>query len=278
MSWYREDDKMHKNPKWVRITALADDRFPRSSDKARALAKDAKLLQNVAGNWGAGNNCDGIITRAAVHQIAAEASMTFDEVINAAAVLTAAGFWIVLTKKRGGPGWEINDWLEYQPSRQQVERKATIDKLRKDLNRTAEGKRVAASVRRRDGDCCRYCNEPVSWTDRRSAHAGTYDHVDPALLQNTVENVVVSCRHCNIVKGDRTPDDAGMPLLPPVGTVVRDLTAPSHGQNAFRTRSNRAEGSGQVRTGQVGSDQDGTGRDGSDHDRISQHNLLVVDL
>lgn len=262
MSWYREDDKMHKNPKWVRITALCDERFPKHPDKARCLAKDAKLLQNVAGNWGAGNNCDGLITRAAIHQIAAEASLTFQECLDAGDVLVKAGFWIVLSKKRGGPGWEINDWLEYQPSKKSVERKATVEKLRKDLGNTATGKRIAAAVRRRDGDHCRYCDEEVNWADRRSPRAGTYDHVDPSLLVNTVENVVVACNYCNKVKGERTPEEANMPLTRPRGLYATDLAVSSHGLTAFGPQTNRGEGSGRAGTGQVRSGRVGSERVG----------------
>lgn len=262
MSWYREDDKMHKNQKWIRILALCDERFPKDHERSRRLAKDAKLFQNVAGNWGAGNNCDGLITRAAIHQIAAEASMTFQECIDAADILVKAGWYMSLSRRRGGPGWEINDWLDYQPSKQQVERKATVEKLRKDLSRTVEGRRVASIVQRRDADHCRYCDVNVSWSDRRSAHAATYDHVDPHILANTVENVVVACGHCNRVKGDRTPDEAGMPLTRPRGTYTPDLAGPGRVQNASRTRTNRTEGSGRAGSGQNGSDRAGSGRVG----------------
>lgn len=72
---------------------------------------------------------------------------------------------------------------------------------------------LRTAIRERDGDRCRYCGVVVAWSDRRSPAGGTYDHVNP-IGENSLENLVVACRSCNSKKGDRTPQQAGMDLLP----------------------------------------------------------------
>jgi 5-methylcytosine-specific restriction endonuclease McrA len=64
------------------------------------------------------------------------------------------------------------------------------------------------SVMLRDNHTCQYCG----MTPGRAAL--TLDHVLPRSRGGltTWENVVVACRACNIRKGDRTPEEAGMRL------------------------------------------------------------------
>lgn len=59
----------------------------------------------------------------------------------------------------------------------------------------------------RDGHRCQYCG-----TSRGSM---TIDHVIPRKLHgaDTWENMVCACIKCNNLKGDRTPDQAGMYLV-----------------------------------------------------------------
>lgn len=63
----------------------------------------------------------------------------------------------------------------------------------------------------RDDYRCQYC----------PAEAESIDHVVPRSRggQHVWENVVASCRRCNVRKGNRTPTEAGMPL-------ARDPRAP----------------------------------------------------
>jgi len=76
----------------------------------------------------------------------------------------------------------------------------------------------------RDGFRCAYCGgrQPIS--------ALTYDHVIPRAQGGRTEweNIVTACHGCNSLKGNRTPDQAGMfprhspyrpdvlPILPPL--------------------------------------------------------------
>ncbi|MDR3518816.1 MAG: HNH endonuclease [Azospirillaceae bacterium] len=61
----------------------------------------------------------------------------------------------------------------------------------------------------RDGWVCQYCGEPFS------AHELTFDHVVPRSRggRTTWENVVSACSPCNLIKGNKTPIEAGMPVL-----------------------------------------------------------------
>lgn len=65
----------------------------------------------------------------------------------------------------------------------------------------------ARIVSARDKDTCRYCG---------SKDHPSIDHIVP-LVQgggNELENLVIACRRCNSVKGGRTPEQAGMKILP----------------------------------------------------------------
>jgi len=63
------------------------------------------------------------------------------------------------------------------------------------------------NILRRDGHKCQYCG--------RSDIPLTIDHITPKSRsgEDTWENLVAACVHCNNRKGDRTPDDAQMKLL-----------------------------------------------------------------
>jgi 5-methylcytosine-specific restriction endonuclease McrA len=61
----------------------------------------------------------------------------------------------------------------------------------------------------RDGFRCQYCG------DRKGMDALNYDHVLPRVRggKTAWENIVTSCYACNVRKGSRTPEEAGMKLL-----------------------------------------------------------------
>ncbi|MCU0507761.1 MAG: HNH endonuclease [Anaerolineae bacterium] len=64
------------------------------------------------------------------------------------------------------------------------------------------------SVVMRDNFTCQYCG------DSPGRGLLTLDHIVPRSKggQTSWENVVAACRPCNMRKGDRTPDEAGMAL------------------------------------------------------------------
>ncbi|TWT42913.1 HNH endonuclease [Botrimarina hoheduenensis] len=61
----------------------------------------------------------------------------------------------------------------------------------------------------RDGSRCQYCGESFPTSEL------SIDHVTPVCHggQTTWENVVCACVRCNVRKGGRTPDQAGMKLF-----------------------------------------------------------------
>lgn len=110
-----------------------------------------------------------------------------------------------------GDTYALHNWYEYAGKLN--DRRAAQNK-RSARNRTLYANYdVVHNIRSRDGDTCRYCGTTVRWNDRKGLAGGTYDHVDPH-GSNDASNVVVACRACNSRKGERTPESAGMALLP----------------------------------------------------------------
>lgn len=69
---------------------------------------------------------------------------------------------------------------------------------------------------------CRYCSVEMKRADRKSHKRWHLDHVDPAKVAG-VRNVVLACHTCNQSKGNRTPTEAGMSLLPaPRAELIED--------------------------------------------------------
>lgn len=65
-----------------------------------------------------------------------------------------------------------------------------------------------ANIVVRDRGRCQYCLKQFSMSQL------TFDHVFPRSRggETTWENVVCACRSCNMAKGDKTPEEAGMLL------------------------------------------------------------------
>jgi hypothetical protein len=252
VSWLKIDDKMRTHPKWLAL-GMAD----------RALWLDAA-------QWAAAHNTDGVIPEHALDAIAFSAKLPAGQLQPSVSALTRHRWWRRRTKAQGA-GWEIVNWLEYQPSRAQVERRHETDSLHDWLHKSPQGKRVKAAVRRRDGVWCRYCGiECRTDGDRRSLARLTFDYVDPdaaldqaaaldpAAFDAAVQAWVVACGHCNAVKNRRTPDAAAMPLRPAQGHYrIHSRSA------AIESRPDREPGSGRVGSGQGGPGLFGSGQGGS---------------
>lgn len=78
----------------------------------------------------------------------------------------------------------------------------TSTKMRKNIPLTRK------NIWTRDGGKCQYCGKEISIGEL------TFDHVVPRSRdgRTTWENIVASCKHCNTVKRNRTPEEAGMHL------------------------------------------------------------------
>lgn len=186
---------------WLRL----DDQFSTNA-KILAAGKDGRELYFSALGHAARNLTDGFIDARLLRQIAAMFEVYEPE--PAVKNLVDAGLWEVCEG-----GWRIHDYLEYNPSREEVQFQREIIRRRQAMNTDPD---LAKQIRDRDGNTCRYCGCNVNWRDRKSESGGTYDHVIPISQGGTdgADNIVVSCRMCNTRKGARTPEQAGMTLRP----------------------------------------------------------------
>lgn len=108
--------------------------------------------------------------------------------------------------------------------------------------RLSRGTDHVATVKRRDGDNCRYCGRTVNWKDRRSAAGATLDHVDPDGADDA-DNLVVACRGCNAKKRDRTPGEAGLVLLlPRTNLEVPEAQSQSPNSDTSSSRPGNSQG------------------------------------
>lgn len=83
-------------------------------------------------------------------------------------------------------------------------------------------KRVAINKRNlmlRDESICQFCGKPVT------NHSASIDHVVPTSRggKHIWRNVVLACKTCNTAKGNRTPDEASMPLRRVPFTPSREM-------------------------------------------------------
>jgi hypothetical protein len=100
------------------------------------------------------------------------------------------------------------------------------------------GKGRRHAIYNRDGWRCRYCGKqlrPARGHPAHDSYAPTLDHVMPKSRGGSGDsaNLVTACDACGTLKGARTPEEAGMPLLPP-GTL-RVPMLPGHAELTPRT-------------------------------------------
>lgn len=157
--------------------------------------------------------------------------------------LVDAGLWTT-----EGDGYRDTRYFPLNPSSETVAQRRAQAARRQALVRDPA---LRNTLRARDKDQCRYCRVLVKWSDRKGRHGGTYDHIDPR-GPNSVENLVVACRSCNSSKKDRTPEEAGMILLPPPNgpnldtTQTRPRSDPGGTQNVSGPRAPRPPSGGSV--------------------------------
>ena len=157
-----------------------------------------------------------------------------------AAKLVEVGLW----HRRDDGSYEIHDFLDWNPSRSDIEASKEWDRRRKGLYADPA---LIKEIRERDQDQCRYCAVPVNWRDRRGPTGGQFDYVTPR-GPNTRENIVVSCRRCNLRKNDRTPAEAGMSLRP----VTDEAHSSTENQIGSSSHSTEESSSPRARTPDAG--------------------------
>lgn len=211
---------------WVKV----DDAFP---EHRKVLEAGAHLGRNGPGRviaiWMVGiafcnrNLTDGYLTDGVVRSFKVYDKAPFT-VAEAMCLQLRDGSNGLLT--RADRGFLYHDYGIYQPLAKDIKARRDWDTKRKQLYAVPG---LVEAIRARDQNCCRYCGGLVNWRDRKSGIGGTYDHVIPR-GDNTLDNVVVACYGCNVRKGSRTPEQAGMPLLPP---------PPDGSGSSSRTRSDQ---------------------------------------
>lgn len=193
MSWVRLSDNYIDHPKFV------------------ALSHRAFRLWHEGLAYARRHQTDGLIPFSIVRSLR-HFTKGSEKELATPYIPTAAPLWELIP----ATGYKIHDYLDWNLSKEEENQQRLEAKNRVALSRDTE---LRNALRRRDGEHCRYCAEPVSWTDRRGPKGATYDHVVPG-LDNTMDNLVVACRSCNSKKGGRTPEQAGMSLLPPKADAV----------------------------------------------------------
>lgn len=190
MSWVRVDDGMPEHPKVFRAATVLGG--------PHCYARVISILIQ-ASSFASRNLTDGFLPTAVVQH--------FHDArpLQAAKAMVEANLWEAVVG-----GYQIHDYHEYNPTAADVKADREWDRRRKELYANPA---LVNSIKQRDQHCCRYCGVPVTWTDRRGPMGGQFDHVEPRGA-NTPENIVVACRKCNNKKNNRTPEEAGMPLLP----------------------------------------------------------------
>ena len=120
MAWFKVDDKLHSHPKVLGVPL-------------RAMGLWVK-----AGSWCADQLTDGHIPRAVLAPLNAT---TAD-----ARALVAAGLWL-----EADGGWQFRDWVDYQPTKDQVEKRRAEDAQRKAEARAARAAAKAADQQSVEG-------------------------------------------------------------------------------------------------------------------------------
>lgn len=138
-----------------------------------------------------------------------------------------------------GADFYVHHYLKWNPTKEEYD----VAGAKKAELRDQE---LLTAVRNRDQGRCRYCATNCGRYDRIGARGLVYDHVDPTVA-NGAANLVCACRSCNSRKGNRTPEAAGMALLPvPDQTPTQPATnGPEPGGTTSRARTGR-DGTGQT--------------------------------
>lgn len=220
--FFQVDDKLHANPK---VNAMLD-------ELGLGKAGPALALWTLAGSRARDAGYDGVLTTALLGRLVGDRRVA----LRAAAVLVRFGLW-------HEPGHDcprcppveegtflFHDWFQFGYGTAAAEKVAVAK--RKELRTPGVVEAVWARDTGPDGKPrCRYCARevvrPKHGGNRKTATIGQLDHVDPTLADGP-RNIVVACPDCNRTKGQRTPEQAGMSLLPaPTPTV--QVHGSSHG-------------------------------------------------
>lgn len=208
MPWGRIDDRLAMS---VKVRGLADPGatgLRAKKQRAEALGVWSQVL-----SWASGERSDGFVTADILDLFGWQQA---NERLLRARFDRAP---LLHTREDGqdcdcmlGRAWPadydylIHDYLDRNPSRSEND-------VHRAKARELKDAKLKHAVRVRDQNLCRYCGKLCRHSDRRSDDGLTFDHVDPEVAAGPT-NLVVACRGCNNAKRRRTPEQAGMALLP----------------------------------------------------------------
>lgn len=233
MAFFQVDDKFSSNHK---VRAMVESEGYNKASQAIALWVLSGSLARLSG-------LDGVIT------LGNATSVTLDRTAarRGAALLVRYGLWHAeghgceACPQPPAGAWVFHQWFQFSYGTGAAERVKTAKG--KEL-RTPE---IVEAVWARDTDAhgvarCRYCGKRVHRPprkhggDRRSSSLGHLDHVDPTKAVGP-SNIAVACAGCNQHKAQRTPEQAGLKLLPPPSRTGTDQ---DENQDEIKTGTNPA--------------------------------------
>lgn len=216
MSWFRVDDKFYEHPKAIRAGKDGRNLWFRIGLSCGSFNTDGRADGEIIGELAP--QAGVAKWKAAVARLV-EVELWHDhETLAGCSVCTDHLKALNADRRRHdepevrvGPGdYFFHQWWKYQEprkARRSEAAKAAEDRaraLRRDLD-------LCQQIQLRDRNRCRYCCTEVSWSDRRSPSAPTYDHIDPHCYApnggNFLDGIVTACRTCNGRKGQRTPEE-----------------------------------------------------------------------
>lgn len=202
MPWLRVDDTALVHPKVIRLRALE-----RTSGAGHLTAEAVVGWVMLCATW-SGQQLTDCWIPAGVGAMASPG--WWPELADAALKVRM----LKKARRDGQDGWLvcIDDGLFHLMSKDEVEKN-------RDKRRSTRQDGPKIDVLLRDGDQCRYCAQTVNPKDNRgkSGRGRDFDHPDPA----DRDTFVVACTKCNGEKHARTPEQAGMTLLPPPDPAKR---------------------------------------------------------
>lgn len=218
MSYFMVDDQLPVNPK---VKQLA----------ARTLAGSAEhRLEGLAalGMWTlAGASTQASMTDGRVSIVDLIGFMYDKELaLRLAGLLVEVGLWHTAQHdcsrcpQVGSLEWVFHDWadLKYDSGEMTRLKRAKSRELKDAKIVNAVWLRDCADYPHATKGKCRYCGTMLNRQTRRGDTRPHLDHVNPNVYEGA-RNIVLACRPCNQSKYNKTPEQAGMTLLPPPSRV-----------------------------------------------------------
>ena len=183
MTWFKVDDQWLRHP------------------KTQALSKDGKLLWLAGGLHCAAHLTDGVILKTSLRLIAAEADVKPTTV----AELIAVGLWHEESDR-----YIVHQWLDYQPSREQVEGDRAKARERMKNKRSSSGE-VPPNVPPNNGRSSASPTRPDQTSPSTSRSRTTDDDRDGAERSSSseFETALINTARAMSLKSKRAEDPEG---------------------------------------------------------------------